>query len=99
MPATAPPSSIFRSLYPMADQVHLFNGVRYVPIKAIRDSDRKWLSAGWLVKQITLNNYNKTKPANIGIAVNPGQGIRLGDYMGLLVTEVGQRRATKQYEV
>ena len=44
----------------MADQVHQFKGVRYVPIKAIRDSDRKWLSAGWLSKQMTLNNYNKT---------------------------------------
>ena len=43
----APPCSIFPSLCPMADQVHLFNGVRYVPIKAIRDPDRKWLSAGW----------------------------------------------------
>ena len=67
----------------MADQVHLFNGVRYDPIKAIRDSDGKWLSAGWLSKQMSLNNYNKTKPANIGIAVNPGQGSRVGDYMVL----------------
>ena len=45
-PAPAPPGSIFPSLCPMADQVQLFNGVRYVPIKAIRDPDRKWLSAG-----------------------------------------------------
>ena len=57
MLATAPPSSIFLSLCPMADQVHQFKGVRYVPIKAIRDSDRKWLSAGWLSKQMALNNY------------------------------------------
>ena len=40
------PSSIFLSLCPMANQVHLFNGVRYIPIKAIRDSNRKRLSAG-----------------------------------------------------
>ena len=32
---------------------------------------------------MSLNNYNKTKPANIGIAVNPGQGSRVGDYMVL----------------
>ena len=83
MLATAPPSSIFLSLCPMADQVHQFKGVHYVPIKAIRDSERKWLSAGWLSKQMTLNNYNKTKPANIGIAVNPVQGSRVGDYMVL----------------
>ena len=51
---------------------------KYVPIKATKDSDRKWLSAGWLSKQMTLNNYNKTRPANIGIAVNPGQGSRVG---------------------
>ena len=83
LPAPAPPCSIFPSLCPMADQVHLFNGVRYVPMKAIRDPDRKWLSAGWLSKQMSLNNYNKTKPANIGIAVNPGQGSWVGDYMVL----------------
>ena len=32
---------------------------------------------------MTLNNYNKTKPANIGIAVNPRQGSQVGDYMVL----------------
>ena len=61
VPAPAPPCSIFPSLCPMADQVHLFNGVRHVPIKAIRDPDRKWFSAGWLSKQMSLNNYHKTK--------------------------------------
>ena len=82
LPAPAPPCSILPFLCPMADQVHLFNGVRYVPIKAIRDPDRKWLSAGWLSKQMSLNNYNKTKPADIGIVVNPGQGSRVGDWWG-----------------
>ena len=67
----------------MADQVHPFKGVRYVPVKVIRDPERKWLSAGWLSKQMTLNNYKKSKPANIGVSVEPGQGSRAGDYMVL----------------
>ena len=70
MPATAPPCSIFLSLCPMADQVHLFNGVRYVPIKAIRDSDRKWCKCRffgtWMVKEISFppssTNYPPFSP-------------------------------------
>ena len=36
------------------DMEHLreWNNVKYVPMKVLRDPNRKWLSAGWLSKQV-----------------------------------------------
>ena len=34
------------------EDVHVFEGVAYVPIKFIRDKQRDWVSAGWLSKQM-----------------------------------------------
>ena len=36
----------------MADEVHTFQGVRYVPIKVIRDPAKKRVCAGGLSKQM-----------------------------------------------
>ena len=35
---------------------------------------------GWLLQQMTLNSYKMSKPRDIGISVDPGQGHRVGDY-------------------
>ena len=53
------------ALVSMADQVHPFKGVHYVPIKAIRNPEQKWLSVGWLSKQMMLNNY-RASPVTLG---------------------------------
>ena len=78
MLATAPLCSIFLSLCPMADQVHVFNGVRYVPIEAISDFNRKWLSAGWLSKKMTLNNSTRPSRPTLGLRSTLGKAAGWG---------------------
>ena len=65
------------------EDVHVFEGVAYVPIKFIRDKQRDWVSAGWLSKQMAHMGYMKIKPTSIGLSVESGIGHRSGDYMRL----------------
>ena len=44
-----------------------------------------------LGSQMTLNNYKQSKPADIGISVEPGQGSRVWRGALLLITKMGQR--------
>ena len=41
------------------ENVHVFEGVAYVPIKFIRDKERDWVPAGWLSKQMAHLEYLK----------------------------------------
>ena len=34
------------------EHIHDWNGVKYVPVKVLQDPTRKWISAGWLSKQV-----------------------------------------------
>ena len=34
------------------DNVHTFEGLHYIPINVIRGDERKWVSVGWLSKQM-----------------------------------------------
>ena len=63
------------------EDVHVFEGVAYVPIKFIRDKQRNWVSAGWLSKQMAHMGYMKVRPTSIGLSVESGVGHRPGDYI------------------
>ena len=65
------------------DDVHIFEGTHYIPIKAIGDKERKWVSGGWLSKWMAHFGYPKKKPTEIGFSVTAGLGRRAGDYMRL----------------
>ena len=51
-----------------------FGGVHCIPIKVIRDKDRKWVSAVWLSKQMAHFCYQKKKPTEIGPSVTASLG-------------------------
>ena len=55
--------------------------VRCIPIKVIQDPARKGVSDAWLSKQMSYNEYKKSRPRGIGSSVDTGQGSRVGDYM------------------
>ena len=66
MVAWLPPSPFAcQSVYHCTtDDVHTFEGVHYIPIKVIRDKERKWVSASWLSKQMAHFAYQKKKPTS-----------------------------------
>ena len=48
------------------EHLHEWNSVKYVPMKVLRDPNRKWLSARWLSKQVKKLDLRQFKPSQIG---------------------------------
>ena len=67
----------------MTGQVRTSKGVRYVPLKVLRDLERQSLSASCLLKEMKYNKYKKFKPIDTGTSVRSGDGTCLGEYMVL----------------
>ena len=67
------------------DMEHLreWNNVKYVPMKVLRDPNRKWLSAGWLSKQVKKLDLQQFKPSQNGLTTGSGEGGRTGEYLKL----------------
>ena len=54
---------------------HEYDGVKYVPVKALQDPNRKWISAGWLSKHV---KHCETGPKELGLTTGSGEGGRSG---------------------